>query len=199
MMARAHTIPDSLGLYEKLTRSDGPPDQLRLDIFTLSTQLAAAARAAVASDPDMRVLCTVILRGGMLLYPGFSEQFAAADFCLLGMRRAPSGSVDCSYMTSPDRADYDMAVLVDCVAATGGTLLTARRVLAESCRVSSYVAALLCSSHRATEVLVANGVDVLGFGLAEQLDGNVVTPDLGEADCGDLFSGVSRLLRAVPG
>ncbi|HEX2051402.1 MAG TPA: hypothetical protein VHJ34_12355 [Actinomycetota bacterium] len=158
------------------------------------------ARAGIVRTADgASILCAIVLRGGLLLYPGFCGAFSGADFCLLGMKRGDDGVVACPYLTQPVRASYDVGIYVDCVAATGGTLLEARRVLASTCDISRHVAAVLCSSDCATGVLVREGIDVVGFRLSESLDGDIVTPDMGEMDAGDLFSGVSQTARALAG
>ncbi|MEV0740524.1 phosphoribosyltransferase [Streptomyces sp. NPDC050549] len=193
MRAEATTVADPAGVYRTLVGTGSEPEQVRQGIFELSRVLADATRAAVPDDAT--VLCVIVLRGGQLLYPGFAPPFAHTHFCLLGMERDEQGRARCRYMTPPSRQLYDVAVLIDCVAATGGTLLAARQVLADSCKISRHVAAVLCSSDRATRTLTGEGIDVLGFRLHEALDGDVVTPDLGELDAGDLFSGVSLFLR----
>ncbi|WP_019065107.1 phosphoribosyltransferase [Streptomyces prunicolor] len=187
------TVADPAGVYGTLVAPGAEPEQVRQGIFELSRVLAEATRAALPADAT--ALCVIVLRGGQLLYPGFAPSFGHTDFSLLGMERDQEGRARCRYMTPPSRPLYDVAVLIDCVAATGGTLLAARQVLAESCKVSRHAAAVLCSSDRATRTLTGEGIDVLGFRLHEALDGDVVTPDLGELDAGDLFSGVSLFLR----
>ncbi|NNN32872.1 hypothetical protein HLK59_21410 [Streptomyces sp. S3(2020)] len=192
MSARARAVAPA-GIYRTLVAPGTEPEQVRQGIFELSRVLADATRASLPDDAT--VLCVIVLRGGMLLYPGFAAPFAHTDFCLLGMERDTWGQAQCRYLTPPGRPVYDVAVLIDCVAATGGTVLAARQVLADSCDISRHTAAVLCSSERATRTLTGEGIDVLGFRLHEALDGDVVTPDLGELDAGDLFSGVSLFLR----
>ncbi|GAB2891883.1 hypothetical protein GCM10027074_70100 [Streptomyces deserti] len=179
-------VPDPGGLYHTLVAPGTDPEQARRHIFTLSRVLA---------DTTTSALCVIVLRGGQLLYPGFAPPFAHTDFSLLAMERDEHGQARRRYMTPPSRSYYDTAVLVDCVAATGGTLLAARQELAASCDISHHLAAVLCASDQTTRTLIKSGIDVVGFRLHESLDGNVVTPDLGELDAGDLFSGVSLFLR----
>jgi uracil phosphoribosyltransferase len=197
----AYEIPDEHGGYHNLTCPDSSPEQVRRDIASLSYALGSAAAATVREtvSDNGSVLCVIVLRGGLLLYPGFAHTFAGADFCLLGMRREPEGTVICEYMTKPRRPAYDVVILADCVAATGQTLLTARTVLAAAQRISSHLAAVICASRQATKTLTSAGMDILGFSLSEDLDGNVVTPDMGELDAGDLFSGLPGVHDPVGG
>lgn len=189
-MARHLEIERGAELYRDLTGRHRAPDEVRRDLFRLSHALAEATRE-VLGEQARDTLCVIVLRGGLLLYPGFGHVFADADFCLLGMRRQDDNSVTCDYMTTPTHREYGSAVLIDCVAATGGTLLMARQMLAARRDIPVHVAAVVCSSRRATQRLVAEGIDVVGFGLQEGLDGDIVTPDLGEMDAGDLFAGLS--------
>ncbi|WP_283134701.1 uracil phosphoribosyltransferase [Rhizohabitans arisaemae] len=201
-MARRHRVADPGGVYRTLRTTSVPSDQARRDVFHLSHLLGAAARDRVraAAGEEAAVLCVVVLRGGLLLYPGFGQAFAEADFSLLGMRRRDDGVVACDYMTTPHRDTYAAAVLIDCVAATGRTLLTARDMLAKSqVTAAAFLAAVVCSSAQATRTLLGEGVDVLGISLDEELAGDVVVPDLGAMDAGDLFSGLSRFHNAVAG
>lgn len=192
-MVSAREIADPLGIQSVLSQPGRPSQLVRRDIARLSHELGRATRDIIREQTRGRqaaVLCAIILRGGLLLYPGFAAEFGDSDFCLLGMRRAHAGRVICEYMTSPSRPAYDVAVLVDCVAATGGTLLTARKALGEAHHVTAHVASVVCSSKLATATLLDAGFEVAGFSLNDGLAGDVVTPDLGELDAGDLFSGL---------
>lgn len=191
MFARAWELTDNYGLYKGVTRPGVHAEGVRHDVARLSYVLSRATLTTIGETSGVRddeVLCAIILRGGLLLYPGFAAEFAASDFCLLGMRREQPDKVICEYLTSLSRLSYSVVVLADCVAATGNTLLTAREILAGTCQISTCVAAVICASRQATATLRDAGINVVGFSLSEDLDGSVVTPDLGELDAGDLFS-----------
>jgi len=156
----------------------------------LGLRTAEIMRAELGALRD--VLCVLVLRGGALMYPGFAAAFPHADFCVLGMRRTPDQlRVDHQYMTDVPRSSYQATVYIDCIAATGGTLLAAREAIAARCATGHEVAAVVSSAAAATDRVRAMGVSFVGFSLYEGLNGRVVTPDMGELDAGDLFSGVS--------
>jgi len=189
-MSELVEISDSDGWYARFRAAQPPRWQARQAVDRLGERLAGAtaerlARCGVAED---RVLCAVLLRGGALLYPAFASRLPGADFTLLGLQRQPSGTVACSYLSNVPQSRYDRIVYVDCVAATGRTLLAARMALAQHCLSGGDLAALICSSTPATELVAAAGYDVVGFSLWEAVDGGIVSPDLGELDAGDLFS-----------
>lgn len=190
-MPAARELTDDHGLHSDLALPGRPAQMVRRDIARLSHDLGRATLNIISemkSGRQATMLCAIILRGGLLLYPGFAAEFSDSDFCLLGMRREHPNKVICEYMTNPGRPAYDVAVLVDCVAATGNTLLTARKVLREAHHITAHVASVISSSKLATTTLVDEGFEVVGFSLNDDLIGNVVTPDLGEMDAGDLFS-----------
>ncbi|MEU5401388.1 uracil phosphoribosyltransferase [Streptomyces sp. NPDC005963] len=139
------------------------------------------------------VLCVVVLRGGALMYPGFAGAFPEADFCMVGMRRSPDQqSVEHEYLTAIPRASYRATIYIDCIAATGGTLLAAGALVSARCTTGPELAAVISSAAVATERLHLAGIDLLGFSLYEDLRGPVVAPDLGRLDAGDLFSGSAK-------
>jgi uracil phosphoribosyltransferase len=187
-MPRRTEIPDPDSLYDSVTRPGTSPTRVRQGILRLGRILGDHCRNTL--PPDAAVLGVVILRGGLLLYPGFAEAFPEMDFCLLAMERDHEGRAQCRYQTRTPHREHDTAILIDCVAATGGTLLAARQVLAAERSIPAFQAATLCSSKLATATLLDEGFDVLGFRLDEGLDGDIVTPDLGELDAGDLVGGV---------
>lgn len=184
---------DEEGLFARLQRSNDP-GEVRHGILALGDLLGLHAAGVIraAHGPLQNVLCMVILRGGALLYPGFARAFPQADFCMLGMRRAPDhGSVDVEYMTAVPRDTYQATIYIDCISATGGTLLAARRLVTGKCDTGHEMAAVISSAAMATGRLQTAGLGLLGFSLYEELNGQVVTPDMGELDAGDLFSGVT--------
>lgn len=154
-MASRDEVPDPGGSYEAVTRPGVPVAKVRRGILELGRLLGAHTRRAVPEDAA--TLGVVILRGGLLLYPGFAEMFPEMDFCVLAMERDGDGRAEFRYRTRIARSEYDRAILIDCVAATGGTLLTARRVLGSEHRVGAFQAAVLCSSKRATATLWTRG------------------------------------------
>lgn len=171
------------------------PGEARRDLIELGRVLglrtAEIMRDELGALQD--VLCVIVLRGGALMYPGFATAFPQADFCLLGMRRtADQLCVDHQYMSDVPRDGYQATVYVDCIAATGGTLLAAGEAIAARCATGHQVGAVVSSAAKATDRLRAAGVSLVGFSLYEELHGRVVTPDAGEFDAGDLFSGVLR-------
>jgi uracil phosphoribosyltransferase len=183
-------IEDRRGLYHTVTSGPVSRAGMRENLSALGFILGRQTRALVERELPAagRVLCVVILRGGALLYPGFLAAFPEADFCMLGLQRTEDGVARCSYCSHVEGASYDLVLYIDCIAATGGTILEARRLLRERCGIGRDLAALVCSSEPAVLALREEGVGVVGFSLDEDLKGNVVTPDFGELDAGDLFS-----------
>lgn len=162
---------------------------MRRQVASLSRTLAAETRNGLVASPSGvgRTLLVPILRGGALLYHEFALCIPEADVCLLAMRRAATG-VECVYSSGVAAESYDAVVYVDCVAGTANTLLAAQCEIAKQCDSTLNVAAVLCASRMATERLSASSFAVVGFALAEDLDGPLVLPDLGAADAGDLFA-----------
>lgn len=192
-MTFAAEIPDDEKRYAGLRHADDR-GAARSGIIELGGVLGSRAAGILRAElGDLRhVLCVVVLRGGALMYPGFAAAFPRADFCVLAMRRTPDlRSVAHQYMTDVQRDRYDATVYVDCIAASGGTLLAAREAVGARCATGHEVAAVISSAAAATDRLRAEGISSVGFSLYENLDGQVVTPDMGELDAGDLFSGVS--------
>jgi hypothetical protein len=187
-------LPDEEKRFDRL-RHAHDAREVRHGLIGLGTVLGPRTADLLEreSGPLREVLCVVVLRGGALLYPGFAAAFPHADFLMLGMRRAADGrTVDADYITEVPRTAYRTTVYIDCVAATGGTLLAARRLVAARCDPGREYAAVVSGAAVATGRLEAAGVRPIGFSLYEELDGRVVTPDMGEFDAGDLFSGVVR-------
>ncbi|WP_329377087.1 uracil phosphoribosyltransferase [Streptomyces sp. NBC_01716] len=192
-MTFAAEAPDDEKRYARLQHTTDPGEARHGLIGiggVLGLRTAEIMRAELGALRD--VLCVFVLRGGALMYPGFATAFPQADFCVLGMRRtADRLRVDHQYMTDVPRGSYQATVYIDCVAATGGTLLAAREAITARCDTGHEVAAVVSSAAAATDRVRATGISFVGFSLYEDLDGQVVTPDMGELDAGDLFSGVS--------
>ncbi|MFE3022228.1 uracil phosphoribosyltransferase [Streptomyces sp. NPDC059256] len=168
------------------------PFEVRQGIIELGHVLGPRTADIVHGElgPLDDVLCVVVLRGGALMYPGFAAAFPHADFCMVGMRRSPDGnSVAHEYLTDIPRDSYQATIYIDCVAATGGTLLAVGALVSARCHTGPELAAVINSASAATERLHLAGIDLLGFSLYEELYGPVVTPDMGRLDAGDLFSG----------
>jgi uracil phosphoribosyltransferase len=192
-------LEDRRGLY-RLVRSKGLHRAgMRQNITDLGAVLARHTRKLTDREfPSAnRILCAVILRGGAILYPGFLAEFQEADFCLMGLRRAEDGSgrVHCTYCSTIDNASYDLAIYIDCIAGTGGTLCAAKQFLQGRCRIAADLASVICSTSVATRILRGLGTGIVAFSLSERLNGNIVAPDFGELDAGDLFSGIGQPLR----
>lgn len=183
-------LDDRQGLYRAVTSGPLSRAGMREKLSALGTVLGRRTRALVDRElPSAdRILCVVILRGGALLYPGFLASFPEADFCMLGLRRTEEGQARCTYCSDVEDGSYDLVLYLDCIAATGGTIVEAHRLLGSRCGMGRSLAALVCSSGPAVHALRKEGIGVLGFSLDENLKGNVVSPDFGELDAGDLFS-----------
>lgn len=198
-MMPAVEIADPDRLYETIVRATNPSGEIRRRATELGALLARQLRNFIREQLDHRnrVLGVVVLRGGALLYPGFVSAFDDADFCLIGMSRDTGpGSVRADYLTPIPQPEYDVVVYIDSVCATGNTLLETRRLVRKECTTRYEVAGVISSSARATRLLCEAGVAVVGLSLQESLEGNVVLPDLGRMDAGDLFSGVGFPGRA---
>lgn len=182
-------VPDDEGLYATISASSQPRALMRSSIDRLGRSLAQAIRSNCADGEDRpgRMLCVVVLRGGALLYPSFAAEFRDVDFCMLGLRRM-GNKVLCEYRTVIPSDTYDRVVYLDCVAATGGTLLEARRAITEVCETGHEIAAVICSATTATRALRDAKVGLLGFSLNEAETSGIVAPDLGKLDVGDLFT-----------
>lgn len=192
-MMPAREIGDPDHHYARILRTSRPSGAIRRRTTELGTLVARHTHDSVRdwSGPDSRVLAVVILRGGALLYPGFIAMFEDADFCFVGMSRDDQmRSVRADYMTPIPQDDYDVVIYLDAVCATGGTLLETRRLVRKECDGGYEVAAVISSSASATRLLRAAGVAVIGVSLHESLEGDLVLPDLGKLDAGDLLSGV---------
>ncbi|MDQ2837926.1 MAG: hypothetical protein M3Y42_04025 [Actinomycetota bacterium] len=194
-MTRQLEIPDPDQLYARFRSEPGPRWSARVTVGSLGDRLADATANVLTGHG--RVLCVVILRGGALLYPSFSQRLPNADFMMLGLRRE-AGQVLCNYRTTIPQPHYDQLVYLDCVAATGSTILTARAAIAEQCLFEQELAAVICSSEPASAVLGNAGIGLVGFSLHEQVDAGIVSPDLGELDAGDLFSSALAEVAAQP-
>ena len=191
MTGIAHLVsapPDSWGA----VRNSEHSPELRRRIGALSPWLAKETDSYLLDVGDSNAedsqLVVVVLRGGALLYRGFAERFNDADVCMVAVRRAETGGPVCQYMTDVPRAEYATTIYVDCVAATGATVLAVRSQVTAHCEMEHEVASVLCSSTVATDKLTRAGLDVVGFSLNDGLQDGVVLPDLGAADAGDLFS-----------
>lgn len=199
-MKQINEIADPLGAYKVARSRSASGPEVRIATRTLGEELAERSLELVlarGSSAD-RVLCVVILRGGMMLYPGFSRVFDGADFCLIGIERDITTSVPRHrYHTSIPGQDYQSAVYIDCVCATGNTVAEARRVILRQSQPEHEVVCVLSGTDVATETLASSGLDVIGFSLYEKLDGNLVIPDLGERDAGDLFTSAEQSRSAV--
>jgi uracil phosphoribosyltransferase len=194
-MRPAIELEDPHHLYDLVRDASGPSGPVRRRTAELGGLLARGVRGYLYDRLGgvERILAVVILRGGILLYPGFAVEFAGADFCLAGMRRADSrASVRCDYLTVIPRGDYDAVLYLDCVCATGATLLETRRVVSKECVGRHEIAAVISGSEQATRTLCEADITVLGLSLYESLQDGLVLPDLGELDAGDLFSGAVR-------
>ncbi|MET9293102.1 uracil phosphoribosyltransferase [Streptomyces sp. NPDC003077] len=194
-MAAALEVPDGGDRYRRLSAAV-PPEEVRRTAIELGEVLAHRARSLLGAPGGPRhavpgsVLCVVVLRGGALLYPGFSVVFADADFCMLGMRRE-NGAVRTEYVTPIPGNAYAATLYLDCVTATGGTLLAAREAVGGRCAPGRETAVVISGAATATKRLGEAGMDVLGCSLHEGLNGDVVLPDMGALDAGDLFSGAA--------
>jgi uracil phosphoribosyltransferase len=189
-MTFALELKDERALYESLSRGQIPKQNIRDTVSRLGTILARHMQAAVERrmGTSGQILCAVILRSGAMLYPGFLSAFSDADFCMLGLERDGDGDIVCNYVTRMRAARFDLCIYIDCIAASGRTLLAARQHLREHCHIEQELAALICCSADAMQMLRRNDMGVIGFSLNESLKGNVVTPDFGELDAGELFN-----------
>lgn len=197
-------VPDTDGLYAQISGLPRSRAFTRTTIEELGKPLALAVDDLIVGADEHEqppaILCVVILRGGALLYPSFAAQFADADFLMLGLQRVQD-AVICDYRTTIAQGHYRHILFIDCVAATGNTILAARAALTASCVADGETAAVICSSTVASDRLSAEGIGLVGYSLRENVSLGVVSPDLGELDAGDLFSSASHVsnhLDAAP-
>ena len=161
---------------------------VRADIDRLAVALAAGTtthltQAGYRLDD---VLCVVILRGGALLYPAFQSTMRLAAFQFVAAQRQPDGTVRMCYQSELPRQDYAAVIYLDAIAATGRTITAAANP--DRYGNAATYCALLCASQQATRYLSGRGCQVIGFALHEELHGDLVSPDLGDLDAGDLMA-----------
>lgn len=184
-------IEDTHGLYEMVSNGHLNRPKMRKNLCELGFGLASETKSIITqSHPEARsVLCVIILRGGAFLYPGFLSHFADADFCMLGLRRSDDGkgAAECTYCTPIETSQYDVVIFLDCITATGDTILEASRFLANRLTIDKQIASVICSSATGRMKLKKAGIGVIGFSLNEDMLGNVVAPDFGKMDAGDIF------------
>jgi len=181
-------LVDSEGLLPRVRQPGADLGQVRADVDRLAGMLAAgtAAHLSRAGHRLDDVLCVVILRGGALLYPAFQSAMRLAAFQFVAAQRQPAGDVEISYRSEVPHRDYAAVIYLDAIAATGRTITAAAN--ADRYGNASAYCALLCASQQATRYLNGRGCQVVGFALGERLDGDLVSPDLGDLDAGDLMA-----------
>ena len=125
-------------------------------------------------DGHPRVLFSFVLRGAMLLYIPFAEEFDEASFCFIS-----SGSV-----TELDCLDYDTAVIVDTVIETGKTVFDVKKLMESTgINAKNWFVAAVCANKSVSRRL-SEGFDRV-FCLS-YMDNVRVTIDAGKyATCGD--------------
>lgn len=189
-------LEDYQGLLRRIRMPGRDPGQVRADVDELAEALAAgtATQLINAGHRLTDVLCVVILRGGALLYPAFQSTLRHAAFRFVAVQRQRDGSASLDYQSELPRRRYDAVVYLDAVAATGRTLTTAAQ--ADHYGDAAVYCAFLCASQQATGSLSMRGYHVVGFALHERLEGNLVSPDLGDLDAGDLMADAQRLRPA---
>lgn len=200
-MTFAVEIPTGRRLYDELKDAAQPTATVRRQAHQLSGYVAEGTRQRTAEvvGEHARILCTIILRGGAVLYPAFANAFPDADFCLLGCRRTDqAGLARVEYATLIPRARYDATVYIDCICATGGTILAASQFVGGHCQPGQEIVAVISSTNPGTSLLTGAGIGVVGLSLFESHVDGVVAPDLGSLDAGDLFSGVGLALDHEP-
>lgn len=189
-MAFVLTLRDTDDLYKKSANQNIKKTDLRDCLNALGYNLAQQTKQVfeISKLKYDNVLCVVILRGGAFLYPGFLTHFTGSNFCMVGISRDPeAGTPQCDYMTSIDADQYDCVVYLDCVVASGSTILKAHEKLSSICKFGDKVAAVICSSTDGTQKLTEAGFSMLGYSLSEHNENGVVAPDFGRMDAGEVF------------
>jgi uracil phosphoribosyltransferase len=188
------------GLYERMKEPSVTRSEVRQHLIALGHVLAMRAKLEIIERMAgaERILCAILLRGGLLLYPGFVAEFPRADFCLLGMSRH-AGSARCEYQSRVRRADHELIIYLDCVVASGGTIRAATEVLASLSPTAAGMAACICASEVGVIALQGMGLSVMGFSLHEGTRGPLVVPDLGALDAGELSAGDCAVSRTPTG
>ena len=149
-----------------------PPSEVRRHCRLLSRQLIEQIRPCVPDGSN--VLFIFVLRGAMLLYPPFAEEFENASFCFLYP----------DTRTVLNCTGYDTAVIVDTVIETGKTVISAKNFLEHTdISAKNWAAAAVCANKTAQEKLSEHFDKVFCL---EFMDNVRVTIDAGEyAVCGD--------------
>ncbi len=100
--------------------TNSQPSEIRRCSLELAKRLINQLRPEI--ECAKRTLFVFVLRGSMLLYPAFAEEFMSASFTFIyADRRTP---VDCS--------EYDAVVIVDTIINSGKTLFDVKELLKET-------------------------------------------------------------------
>lgn len=189
-MAFVLTLRDTDDLYKKSQIENIKKTDLRECLNVLGHNLAQQTKQVfeISKLKYDNVLCVVILRGGAFLFSGFLTHFPSSDFCMAGISRdSETGTPQCDYITAIESHRYDCVVYLDCVVASGSTILKAHEKLSSLCQFGDKVAAVICSSTDGTRKLTEAGFSVLGYSLSEHNENGVVAPDFGRMDAGEVF------------
>lgn len=178
-------------LYRDLKREDLSLPVLRASVAQISHAVAKTVREQLGDDSGYApTLCVFILRGAALMLPGFLEQMGGAPFWLVAARRdARSGKPLITYASDMPPGWFANVVYVDCVVASGETVRLVRSIVRGKMSPLYEVVATICSASDTTDMLDAEGLDVVGVSLQEVVEEGLLTPDLGNLDAGDIFSG----------
>ena len=178
-------------VYARLSESGTNNAAAKLLIRELAQQLAGRVRQVVQESIGARTVeCVVVLRGGLLLYPAFSECFLDARVTVVAARRSSNGRV-IEYDSGIPNTPVDLCLYLDSVVGTGLTLGRVHSHLGARRSARRSLACVLSSSSLGAERLAQMHIDMVGFSLNESVDSNgLVRPDLGTRDAGDLVAGV---------
>ena len=148
------------------------PSEVRRHCRLLSKELISRIRPLIPKDSN--ALFVFVLRGAMLLYPPFAEEFEEASFCFIS-----AGS-----RTKLDLPAYDAVVIVDTVIETGKTVRGAKKLLEDTgISTDNWIVAAVCANRSSQKSLLESFDKVFCI---EFMDNVRVTVDAGEfAMCGD--------------
>lgn len=126
-----------------------------------------------------------VARGGMLLFPAFSTLFPRS-FWLVATCERQGGLLHTMHWPRFKPAVF---VLVDAVAATGGTLLAMARLVQENCQPSELLIVTLSCTEFARDRFVREGYRYRAL-IEDTLIDGAPSGDLAGLDAGDLFQGI---------
>ena len=122
----------------------GKPSEMRRHCHKLAKKLANKVREQLADSS--KTLFVFVLRGTMVLYPAFVDEFEDASFCFTYS----------DYVTKLECTDFDTVVIVDTIVHSGKTLSKVKKLLQEKVTTQNWILAAAFSNNDKKEFLNEN-------------------------------------------